>query len=396
MSTPDISGAYAWAIRKCNEANIGYSQQYRNEQTVNGITYYDCSSFIWYALLHNGFDCVAANWGSTWPFTTRSMPEVLQSLGYVQIDQNTLWKPMDIVLTPGTHTELVYTGGSSQGITMGAHTDGIPLADQVSINTGYTVAGNYSQLWRYKDGQVEGYYCWMGWIPNESIYNYLDPNGLAVNGDRGRAYGMYQFDYQGGLVPFMQSCVNYDPNYYSGFNTYIAMGVGNTNLIANSGLIILFQKYANERTAEFQYLQDKDAVEEYLIPAINYVSTNYGYDITKRDPTILGSLFSMAIREGLPGGAQCFANGANLYDEQLIYSAYNAMSKIHYDDGRWITGTPNSQLDKCLLAYQNKTDFYIVPYGGYTPTPVPVITKSPIRLWGKNIYYRQKFLGRRF
>jgi hypothetical protein len=103
----------------------------------------------------------------------------------------------------------------------------------------------------------------------------------------------------------------------------------------------------------------------------------------------------MAIREGLPGGAQCFSNGANLYDEQLIYSAYNAMSQIHYDDGRWITGTPNSQLDKCLLAYQNKTDFYIVPYGGYTPTPVPVITKSPIRMWGKNIYYKRKFFGRR-
>jgi hypothetical protein len=277
---------------------------------------------------------------------------------------------------------------------MGAHTDGIPLADQVSINTSYTVAGNFSQLWRYNEGQVEGYYCWMGWIPNESYYNYLDPNGLSINGDQGRAYGMYQFDYQGGLVPFMQSCVSYDPNYYSGFNTYISMGVGNTNLIGNPGLVALFQQYANERTAEFQYLQDKDAVDEYLIPAINYVSTNYGYDITKRDPTILGSLFSMAIRAGYQTGAQCFANGANLYDEQLIYSAYNAMAQIHYDDGRWITGTPISQLDKCLLAYQNKTDFYIVPYGGYTPSPIPIKKKSIVRLTGRNIYYKRKFLGR--
>lgn len=384
----DINGAYRWAIDKCNAANVGYSQAYRNEVTVDGITYYDCSSFIWFSLLHNGFDCVAANGGSTWAFTTSSMPYVLPQLGYVQIDQNTLWKPMDIVLTPGSHTELVYQGGTSCGITMGAHTDAYPLPDQVSINTSYTQAGTYSQLWRYTQGQVEGYNTWMRWIPKESYYPYLDPRGLSINGDQGRAYGMYQFDYQGGLVPFMQSCVNYDSSYYAGFVPYINMGVGNTQLIGNAGLIDLFTRYASERTNEFQYLQDKVAVDEYLIPAINYVSTNYGYDITKRDPTVLGSLFSMAIRQGYQGGASCFANGSQMYDLQLIYASYNAMSQLHYDDGRWISGTPNSQLDLCVAAYQNKTDFYIVPYGGYTPQPTPTKRKKLLRLLGKNLFYK--------
>lgn len=48
---PDINKSYSWAIETCNAPNVGYSNAYRNQQTVGGITYYDCSSFINYALL---------------------------------------------------------------------------------------------------------------------------------------------------------------------------------------------------------------------------------------------------------------------------------------------------------------------------------------------------------
>ena len=53
---PDINRAYTWAIQTCNAPNVGYSQAYRNQQTINGITYYDCSSFVNYALLAGGFE----------------------------------------------------------------------------------------------------------------------------------------------------------------------------------------------------------------------------------------------------------------------------------------------------------------------------------------------------
>ena len=389
MPTPDITGAYTWAVQKCNAPDIGYSQQYRDERTVNGITYYDCSSFIWYALLHNGFDCITANGGSAWPFVTASMPYVLPALGFEQITQYTTFRPFDIVLNPGVHTEIVHTGYLQSGITMGAHNDSVPLADQVSINNYTTHAFDYPQLWRYTNGVVgDTYTCWMGWIPNESIYPYLSPNGLAVNGDSGKAYGMYQFDYRYGLVPFMQTCVDYDSVYYSWFNQYIALGVGNANLVANSGLIALFQQYASQRTDEFQYLQDKVAVTDYLKPGIDYVKTNYGYDITQRDPTILGSLFSMCIRAGVTQGAQCFSGGAGMSDLQLISASYAAMAQLHYDEGRWITGTPISQLDKCINAYYSQTDFYVVPYGGYSPVPHP--THKPGKMWmyQRNWYYK--------
>lgn len=62
---------------------------WRNQQTRNGITYYDCSSFVWYGLIDGGFDCVRAYNGQTWPFATDTMASdsnpVLQRLGFTRI-----------------------------------------------------------------------------------------------------------------------------------------------------------------------------------------------------------------------------------------------------------------------------------------------------------------------
>lgn len=35
---PNIQAAYNWAVETCAKPNVGYSQQFRNEVTVNGIT----------------------------------------------------------------------------------------------------------------------------------------------------------------------------------------------------------------------------------------------------------------------------------------------------------------------------------------------------------------------
>ena len=153
---PDINVAYQWAINTCNAPNIGYSQAYRNQQTVNGVTYYDCSSFIWYALIAGGFDCVAAA-GSSWPMTTANEPAVLEALGFTRYDPTTTeWLPGDIVHVRNSsrqHTEMVYQGY----VTMGAHTSNRPLADQVSINTSPSDPSSYQNLYRYGDGGATGY-----------------------------------------------------------------------------------------------------------------------------------------------------------------------------------------------------------------------------------------------
>ena len=136
-----IQNAYNWAVETCADDNVGYSQQYRNQQTVNGITYYDCSSFIWYALVAGGFDVKSANGGSLYPFWTGAEAACLRVLGFVKHSPGEPWKPGDILIRTG-HTEMAF----DETRTMGAHTSKVPLAEQVSINTNDS-RGNWLELW---------------------------------------------------------------------------------------------------------------------------------------------------------------------------------------------------------------------------------------------------------
>lgn len=155
---PSITDAWQWAVNTCNEPNVGYSQAYRNQQTVNGITYYDCSSFINYALLAGGFSTPGYAPGAN-AFTTYSEPTVLSNLGFHRVTDGTL-KVGDIGVSNNSsmqHTEMVYAVDDSgtKGQWMGAHTSAYALANQVSI-TPYWSANWFDQLWRYQNGAEPG------------------------------------------------------------------------------------------------------------------------------------------------------------------------------------------------------------------------------------------------
>lgn len=146
---PDIQKAYNWAIQTCNAPNIGYSQSYRNQLTVGGITYYDCSSFVFYALKNGGFTSQSNADG----FYTYTLIPIIQQWGFQEVSTSGEWKAGDICWRSG-HVEMVYEGGQGQGRTMGAHTDEIPLDEQVSIRDFWT--SNYTRLFRYGSGADYG------------------------------------------------------------------------------------------------------------------------------------------------------------------------------------------------------------------------------------------------
>lgn len=178
-----IQTAYNWAVETCNKDNVGYSQSYRNQQTVNGITYYDCSSFIWYSLIAGGFDCVSANGGSTWPFTTSTMARALPLLGFSRMEPTQPWIPGDILLRTG-HTEMAFDDTH----TMGAHTSNTDLAQQVSINSNPTSASDWLELWRYGAGAKSEWikgnrYLSVGEMQTNAgiIYNALLNEGWTAN-----------------------------------------------------------------------------------------------------------------------------------------------------------------------------------------------------------------------
>ena len=209
------------------------------------------------------------------------------------------------------------------------------------------MAGNYSS--------------WQGWTNYESTYDYDDPRGLYTMQYNGNAYGRYQFDYQFGLVPFMQYCVNHDPVRYAGFNPYIAMGAGNTQLIMNQALHQLFIDYTNLDFDEFQWLQDCCGIEQYLEPALALMSW------TPTDPVEIGSLFSLAIRGGYYTAYTCMPASNPGSAAQTVAIAYNNMSQIHYDGGRWVPGG-GSQFDQAMSAIQTGDDVFGIPWG-YIPKP---------------------------
>lgn len=141
VQTGDINKAYQWAIETCNAPNVGYSMEHRYQETINGITYYDCSSFVWYALYNGGF----INIGQS-AFTTYYMEAILSQAGFTVLNAGEVeWLAGDILLgrygtyqgiTDYQHTEMVYqgTGNIGEGYLMGAHgADGITLPNQVSI-----------------------------------------------------------------------------------------------------------------------------------------------------------------------------------------------------------------------------------------------------------------------
>lgn len=149
---PNLNQSYQWAVDTCNNPKVGYSSDAnrRRGKKVNGITYYDCSSFISKALTVGGFFKK-----NPW-FSTQSERSYLKKAGFKKVNIRGQWKKGDIVWRAG-HTEMVYKGGDAGGITMGAHTNKYPLKDQVSISKYHATASSYSEIWRYGDGVPDDY-----------------------------------------------------------------------------------------------------------------------------------------------------------------------------------------------------------------------------------------------
>lgn len=174
---PSLTLAYQWMINTCNAPNVGYSQAYRNQQTVNGVTYYDCSSSINYAILAGGWETPEYAPDNN-AFTTFTMGSVLIGLGAVSVPVTDPWLPGDILVrnnSYGQHTEMVYEGRR----TMGAHTDRYPLADQVSINDYDSNPSTWDNCYRFQGGVAYEWitgnrYLSMEEMQNNAVVQYVD------------------------------------------------------------------------------------------------------------------------------------------------------------------------------------------------------------------------------
>lgn len=181
---------------------------------------------------------------------------------------------------------------------------------------------------------------WMGWLTRES-----GKSGYACMGDRGRAWGIYQFDYRYALVDFLTYCLERDPAKYAEFRPYASMGKGNSALVGNAGLRAAWTAHASQK--EFCDLQDEFSRKEYYEPAARYLLNLYGIDAAKHSAALRGSLFSFSIRSGQLTGARKFSSGGATEAELLR----NAYAKYGQEDaGRW-----PEQLADALAALEEET-----------------------------------------
>lgn len=151
---PNLNKFYTWCIQTCNAPDVGYSLSYRAQQTVGGITYYDCSSFVFYAMREGGWTNLPS-----YPFTTYDMITYLTAGGWHEVPANGTILAGDIGWNI-EHTEVAYSRGENGvAVFMGAHDDIYPLPDQVSIGVGGdpNIPRSFNRIFRYGSGGATEY-----------------------------------------------------------------------------------------------------------------------------------------------------------------------------------------------------------------------------------------------
>lgn len=200
MATPNLNKFYTWCVQTCNAPNVGYSLSYRAQQTVGGITYYDCSSFVYYGLREGGWTNLPS-----YPFTTYDMIPVLLAGGWHEVPANGTILAGDIGWNI-EHTEVAYSNGQNGlAVFMGAHDDQYPTALQVSIGHPVMQGGvwvddptfvrGFDRIFRYGSGGATDYGYSVQVVSalagNAWVESKVNPTVLQQSGT---AFGLWQWD----------------------------------------------------------------------------------------------------------------------------------------------------------------------------------------------------------
>lgn len=197
----DIIKKYTeWAVQTANDDSIGYSQlrRYLNPDV-------DCSSFVYYALTQGGgFDGTIPE-----AFNTQGEGAKLKAWGFEKHPKGVALQEGDILLNPGTHTEIMLSPVSQ----VGAHHDenngicaggeckpGDQTKTEVSIELSTNAWKDYTEVWRLPDSFSR--YTSNGSVGSDGMPNgtgnygwMCSALGICKNGDYGPV-GNISGDYQ--------------------------------------------------------------------------------------------------------------------------------------------------------------------------------------------------------
>lgn len=168
-------------------------------------------------------------------------------------------------------------------------------------------------------------------------------------GDKGRAYGMMQFDYRYDLTAFMNQAYQHNPNLWKGFELYRGYPKGTAILVGNSGIGNTFINAMNSNAAEA-------AAEQ-----INFVKKRYwnsckakldaaGFHLGTRHIAVSAAILSVNINCGDATKYYLAYLNPAMTDEQMIDKIYeirnNILSQINVNGaikgttGRYLVSEP--------------------------------------------------------
>ncbi len=151
--------------------------------------------------------------------------------------------------------------------------------------------------------------------------------GQILMGDRGRAYGLCQFDYRHDLTDFMRWAYNRHPSLWQEFSAYTEKTVGDESLVDNRGIC---QAFANARTRDYEV-----AISDEL----EYMRMDYwdsfaarmnaaGYRLSERHIAVSAAFFSVLVNCGKKTAVFLENLSPDMTDAQMICGIYKIRNTI--------------------------------------------------------------------
>ena len=204
--------------------------------------------------------------------------------------------------------------------------------------------------------------------------------GQIVMGDRGRAYGLCQFDYRYDLVDFMKWAYNTHAALWSGFSPYLSYHTGSEELVGNQGIENAF---LNARNINYEAAIS----DELLFMRQRYWDTfqvqmnNAGFHLSERHIAVSAAMFSVNVNCGAQAAVFISNLSPEMSDVELICGTYKLRNTVLAEQavgrygrkgtsGRYLFSEPQMALDL---------------YHGYTTIDTAKNYGSGVQ-WCKNIF----------
>ena len=146
-------------------------------------------------------------------------------------------------------------------------------------------------------------------------------------GDRGRAYGVCQFDYRYDLVGFMRYAYSQHPDLWAGFADYLNYKDGNPDMVYNN---TIGNTFINSMKVDYQTS---------LSDQLNYFRMQYwddfanklnaaGFHLNDRHIAVSAAMFSVNVNCGAQPNIYINNLDPNLTDEDMIRGIYNLRNTV--------------------------------------------------------------------